>query len=183
MRQVIVIIEDGLPEPARVVIDPVESDLVDMRERSLLKAWQRAKFRRGRLPRRSDLGDGLLSSIEGFLIDLDLDADGSIRFRTYGRSIAAAFGRDMTGKNLNELPGPDSRLFLKVYSISGSRRVPCATQHVPSVGVKVGTWLRVVLPLDERSTGAVTGFLACNVPLDSEHSEPGQSLVRKAKGR
>lgn len=166
MRRVLQWTVPGLPAPATVIVDPEQSDLIDMRKRALMTAWQRVRFKAGRLPKRADIDGDLLKQIGGHLIDLAVEADGRLRFRSYGKDIAAAFGRNMTGSYLDELPSADARFIARVYRIVQEERVPCATRHKPTTTVEVATWLRLTLPLDESGDGRVTAFLSCNVPLD-----------------
>jgi hypothetical protein len=155
-----------LPKPATVIVDPERADLIDLRKRALLAEWHRARFKRGRIPKRADLDRDLLKDIGDYLIDVAIELDGRLRFRSYGLGIAAAFGRDMTGKSLADLPAAAARFFARVYGIAQAERVPCATRHAPDPTIPVSNWLRLVTPLDEAGEGRVTAFLCCNVPLD-----------------
>lgn len=166
MRRNLSIEVSGLTEPASVTVDPTEKDLTDGRMRALLGAWRRARFKHGRLPRRAELGLGLLESIRNHVIDIDVLPGDDFRFRTYGGAIASAFGRDMTGRRVSELPPSDAKLIATVYKLAKTEGVPCVTRHRPSKGVLVEYWLRLVLPLDKERAGRVAAFLSLNVPVD-----------------
>jgi len=166
MRRNLSIAVSGLAEPATVTVDPTEKDLTDGRMRALLGAWRSARFKHGRLPSRAELGLGLLESIRNHLIDIDVLPGDDFRFRTYGSAIASAFGRNMTGRRVSELPPSDAQFIVAVYKLAKTERVPCVTRHRPSKGVLVEHWLRLVLPLDDERAGRVTVFLSLNVPVD-----------------
>ncbi len=85
--------ESGLPDGARLIVDPKDRDLMDMRERMLLKTWHQARFRSGRLPKRSDLGKALLPGVLGFVLDVAIKPNGAFQFSSYGFEIARAFGK------------------------------------------------------------------------------------------
>lgn len=166
MRRTLSLSIQGLTEPASITVDPVERDLTDGRMRSLLAAWRQVRFKQARLPSRVELGLGLLESVKHHLIDIDVVAGDEFEFRTYGAAIASAFGNDMTGRKVSELPPADAKFIAAVYKLARAERVPCITRHRPSKGVLVEHWLRLVLPLDERRNGQVSAFLALNVPID-----------------
>jgi hypothetical protein len=165
MRRTLSISVSRLTEDASVTVDPSEKDLSDGRMRALLAAWRRARFKYGRLPSRAELGLKLLESIRDHLIDVDILPEDDFSFRTYGRAIAFAFGRNMVGRRVAELPPSDARLITAVYKLAKVERSPCITRHRPSKGVMVEHWLRLVLPLDDAHTGRVSAFLSLNVPL------------------
>ncbi len=169
MPRKLTVVQEGLPKAATVILEPGEGDLMDMRLRGLLRAWISAKLKsKGRLPAKGDLAEGAVRAAADFCVDIEIVAGGELVFRTYGRGIARAFGRDMTGRKVSDLPKANAIFFKKVYFIAGSKRIACATEHAPSATVPVGRWMRLVLPLDEAGKGSATHFLACNVPLDPD---------------
>lgn len=165
MGRVFSIDVDGLPAPFEVRFDPTEEDLIDLRKRRLLKAWRRQRFALGRIPFRHELDQDLLVELAPYLMELELQNDGDFRYVAYGTAIAAAYGRDMTGKRTSEFPTPIAKAFLSVYRLALKTRVPYATRHKPPPPVKVGWWHRLVLPI--RAEGKeIGGFLVCNVPVN-----------------
>ena len=163
------VVQEGLPRAATVILEPGDGDLMDMRLRGLLRAWTSAKFKnKGRLPAKGDLAEGAVRAAADFCVDIEIAAGGELAFLSYGRGIARAFGRDMTGRRVSDLPKADAIFFKKVYFIAGSKRIACATEHAPSATVPVGRWMRLVLPMDETGKGNATHFLACNVPIDTK---------------
>ncbi len=119
MRRTFNVHVDGLDEPMLIISNPDEGDLVDMRERLALKSWRKARFSCGRTPTIGELGVGMVAQLEPNLMELEILPDGDMRYRTYGKGIAAAYGKDMTGKKTSDLPSAVSKAFLSIYQLAG----------------------------------------------------------------
>lgn len=163
-RFVDTLIQDGLESPIDVIVDPDEGDLIDARHRRLRHHWWAALRARERLPGRDDFPFGFLAEIDDFVM-IVAKAGADLRYETYGKAIARAYGRDMTGRFVCEFPSIVSQLFSSVYRTCMSQQVPVFTRHKPPPTVRVAYWLRLIVPLGEAGPGEVTHFLVCNVPL------------------
>lgn len=163
-RFVDTLVQDGLDAPIDVIVDPDEDDLIDARHRRLRHHWWAALRTRERLPGRGDLNASFLAEIDDHVLVVAASG-GRLRYETYGRAIARAYGRDMTGRSLDEFPSVIGQLFRSVYRLCAAQRVPVFTRHKPPPAVKVDFWLRLIVPLGESGPDEVTHFLVCNVPV------------------
>ncbi len=158
------LVQDGLATPIDVIVDPDEGDLIDARHRRLRHHWWAALRARQRLPGRGDLSASFLAEIDDYVMIVRKDGAG-LRYQAYGGAIARAYGRDMTGRSLDEFPSVIGQLFRSVYRLCAAQRVPVFTRHKPPPAVKVDFWLRLIVPLGEASPDEITHFLVCNVPV------------------
>jgi hypothetical protein len=165
MRWIYEIDIEGLPEPFVVLSDPNEEDLIDPRKRALLMAWRKPRFALSRIPRLDELDADLLKELFPNLMELAVLPDGDFLYKSYGSSIAAAYGRDMTGRKTSEFPTPIAKAFVSVYGLALKRPQPYATRHKPPTPMTDGHWHRLILPL-AGDAGGVCGFIVCNVPID-----------------
>jgi hypothetical protein len=156
---------DGLPAPFEVHADPDEEDLIDLRKRRLLKAWRRQRFALGRIPFRHELDQDLLVELASNLMELDLQSDGDFRYAFYGKAVASAYGKDMTGQLTSAFPTPIARAFLSIYGLALKTRIPYATRHKPLPPVRIAHWHRLILPI-RTEFKEIGGFLVCNVPVN-----------------
>ncbi len=163
-RFVDILVQDGLDAPIDVIVEPDESDLVDLRHRRLRHHWWAAQRERERLPRRGDIDSIFLAEINDYVMIVKVDG-ADLRYQTYGRAITRAYGRDMTGRSLNAFPSTMGQLFRSVYRLCAAQRVPVFTRHKPPPAVGVDFWLRLIVPLGESGPDEITHFLVCNVPV------------------
>lgn len=163
-RFVDTLVQDGLDAPIDVVVDPDENDLVDARHRRLRHHWWAALRAKEGLPGRRDINAGFLAEIDEHVLVV-AKSGSTLRYQTYGRAIARAYGRDMTGRSLDEFPSVIGQLFRSVYRLCAAQRVPVFTRHKPPPAVSVDFWLRLIVPLGESGADEVTHFLVCNVPV------------------
>jgi len=164
---------DGLDEPMHIVANPWENDLIDARERAVLKTWRQTVFAKSRLPRVAELRSYVLETLAPYLMELEVLEDGDLRYVSYGRAIAAAYGSDMTGRRTREFPTPVAKAFLSVYRLAVKNPSPFATRHKPPPPVRVGHWHRLILPVEPTETGRPSRFIVCNVPI----GDPKSGLV------
>lgn len=163
-RSIDTLVQDGLEAPIDVIVDPDEGDLVDARHRRLRHHWWAALRAQERLPGRRDINASFLAEINDYVLVV-ARSGATLRYQTYGRAIARAYGRDMTGRSLDEFPTVVGQLFHSVYRLCAAQRVPVFTRHKPPPVVKVDFWLRLIVPLGESGPDEVTHFLVCNVPV------------------
>lgn len=149
----------------RVVSNPVDEDLLDARERAMLKSWRNATFKRGGgIPRRGELSGPLIDDLAANLMDLHLLPDGDFLYARCGRAVAAAFGSDVTGRRTSELPTAIARVFLSVYRLGLKHPMPYSTRH-RSPHDRVGHWHRLILPVAPELTEGARGYLVCSLPI------------------
>ena len=165
MRRTFEVHVDGLEEAMLIVANPNESDLIDMRERIALMTWRKAFFARGRLPTIGELGVDMMADLEPNLMEIEVLPDGDMLYRKYGSNIARAFGTDMTGRRTSALPSPVATVFLSIYRLAIKQPVPYSTRHTPPSHIKVRHWHRLILPMGDVNTGAVSEFIVCNLPI------------------
>lgn len=163
------LVQDGLDTPIDVVVDPIDSDLADVRHRRLCDHWRTARRERKGLPASADLSPGFLAEIDdhmALLVKRGVD----MHYLRYGRALAKAYGRDLTGRSVDDLPTLIGQLFRSVYRYCEAYQVPVLSRHKPPPTVAVDLWLRLVVPLDETGDGdAVTSFLLCSIPIGAEN--------------
>ena len=158
------LIQDGIHQPIEVIVDPDESDLVDIRQKRLRHHWWTAQRERSALPVRSDISRSFLDDLVD-IIAVVSKIDNALRYDSFGKSLADAFGRDMTGEEIDSLPPSVGQMFRAVYLLSEHRRVPVFTRHKPPPGVPVDHWLRLVVPLGDSDRTRVGGFIVCSIPV------------------
>lgn len=165
MRRIFDIYVDGLDEPMRVISNPAGDELLDARERAMLKSWRNASFKRnGGIPRRSELGASLIDALSSNLMDLHLLPDGDFLYASCGRAVAAAFGSDVTGRRTSDLPSAIARVFLSVYRLGLKHPMPYSTRH-RSPHDRVGFWHRLILPVAAEHSEDGRGYLVCSLPI------------------
>ncbi|NQW09373.1 MAG: hypothetical protein HQ481_05760 [Alphaproteobacteria bacterium] len=156
----------GLPEPARIIYEPEETDLVDPRLRSLYTRWT---FDRpeGAAGASRDLvdSDEMRPLARNFmLLEPVARSDGShdYIYRIYGPDIAQHYGRDMTGKRASDFPAGIAMLFMQLYESAMRNAWPIYSRHAPPKTVKVEYWERLILPLGQDH---VSWLLVVNLPI------------------
>lgn len=164
------LVQDGLDTAIDVVVDPTDQDLVDVRHRRLCHRWRVARRERNGVPASGDLDPGFLAEIDDYMALLVKRGD-DLHYLRFGRSLAKAYGRDMTGLSVDDFPTRIGQLFRSVYRLSEAYRVPVFSQHKPPPTVAVDLWLRLVVPLDETESGnVITAFLVCSIPIGAENA-------------
>ncbi len=154
----------GLSEPFFVRADPQEEDLLDLRQRRLLVAWRRVRFKSQAMPFRREIGQTILDEIDANIAELTVRDDGDLIFTRFGRTLTAAYDRDMTGAMASAFPGPLAKSFLSIYRLAIKTRMPYATHYKPPAESRVDSWHHMILPLrgENRDVGA---FMVCHVPI------------------
>jgi hypothetical protein len=166
MRRTFIVPIDGLDRPFEIVADPSEEDLLDARQRALLRVWRKALHNRGTPPALGDLERVRIEELNPHLMLLAVQNDGDLVYLRYGTAVQAAYGGDVTGRRASEFPTPVGKVFLSIYRLGLKTRLAYATRHKPPPPVRDGHWHRLILPVDEARKGSVDHFLACNVAVD-----------------
>jgi len=161
------LVQDGHDSIIDVIVDPDESDLIDVRQRRLRHHWWAAFRERNALPLRRDFNASFLHDIVDYLAVVEKVA-GTLRYATFGKGVAQAYGRDLTGTTVDQLPLPVANLFRSMYHLAEAKLVPVFTRHAPITGPAVRNWLRLIVPLGKDDSAVVTHFMTCNVPVGGE---------------
>ena len=141
----------------------------------LLSAWQQAA---APLP-----GHGFVDPIPlgpwlGHLMLIEPTGGDQFRYRLYGSGFVTAFGRELTGHDLAELPPDQFQLLQQDYVQTLAARAPMVRQHrarfpVPMPGGArpsgdvLETWERLVLPIADPQ-GVIDILLVAAYPLTPE---------------
>jgi PAS domain-containing protein len=145
-----------------VVWDPHPVDLGHPALRSFLTVCAAARNGAGVI-REAAVADMPLDRCARWLMELEPLEDGHFRYRRYGPSIAAHYGRDMTGRTTRDFPGHISKFFTALYRAAVRRRKLAMSVHEPPDQVFVRSWRRLMAPVfDEQDR--LTRLLAVNVP-------------------
>ncbi len=123
-----------------------------------LYKWWGANGGSDGLPSAADLGPAMLRRWLDNLVVIDSVDDGSLRYAYYGANLAAAFGTDMVGQAIEDLPGPQRRILEGEYLGVCSARSPQARSYTADFGGSVQTWERLLLPFMDAN-GAVEKIL------------------------
>lgn len=129
---------------------------------TLLAFWERLRGQRS-IPSRRDLDISALKPWLGHLMLLDALGNGRFRYRVYGSNVAALFGRDLQGQEVDELP-PDVREEVRQDYLQ------VATSRAARFGIlerviadKMHKFGKLTLPLSDDGE-AVTKLLAAIYP-------------------
>lgn len=157
-------VQDGIDRPIEVIVDPNEKDLIDIRQKRLRHHWWSAHRQREGLPHLEDIAQSFLDDISDFTAFVEKKGT-VLRYERFGRGLARAFGRDMTGELVDALPTEIGQLFRSVYILCENKKVPVFTRHQPPPEIAVDHWLRFVAPFSETSPIEVSHFLVCSIPV------------------
>ena len=153
---------------------PVRPDLSDPRLVALYGYWE-AKRAGRTMPTRADIDPLEMKAWLGNLLLIDVGGEGRFVYRLYGTGFVNSFGRDMTGRSVDELPPEQQeRVRCDYQAVCASHqpraRLYTAAFEVPDLGVsarqqtEVVTWERLVLPLSDGDL-QVTMLLVGAYPL------------------
>jgi hypothetical protein len=153
---------------------PVRPNLSDPRLVALYGYWEAKRAGRS-MPTRADIDPLEMKPWLGNLLLIDVIDEGRFTYRLYGTGFVNSFGRDMTGRSVDELPPEQQeRVRADYQSVCASRqpraRLYTAAFEVPDPGVssrqqtEVVTWERLVLPLSDGNA-EVTMLLVGAYPL------------------
>ena len=157
-------VQDGIDQPIDVIIDPDERDLVDIRQKRLRHHWWAAHREREGLPTRADISASFLDDIADFTAVVSRNGN-TLRYESFGKGLARADGRDMTGESVDALPALIGQLFRSVYLLSEMKMAPVFTRHSPPAEIPVDYWLRLVVPFGENIPLEVSHYIVCSIPV------------------
>jgi hypothetical protein len=148
--------------------------LTDSRLAALFAYWDGKRRGRG-MPKRSDIDPIEMRQWLGNLLLIDVTVEGRFIYRLYGTRFVDNFGRDMTGRSVDDLPvEQQERVRTDYEAVCASRqpraRLYTASFEVPQRGTmqrsepQVVTWERLVMPLGD-SEARVDMLLVAAYPL------------------
>jgi hypothetical protein len=150
-------------------------EIHDLRLRRLYDYW-RDKCGARRFPARRDIDPLEFRYLLGEIMMVDvLQEPLRFRVRLHGANLAARAGYDMTGKMLDELPGPEYR----VYVLERCRGLvengePLATKHDRLLDSRLWRYEALWLPFSED--GAAVSTLLCAIIYDDKPLSRDQTL-------
>jgi hypothetical protein len=135
----------------------VKPDLIHPKLVRLYEYWL-AKCRQSRLPSRSDIDPLEMAEWLGNLMLIEPDGSGSFRYRLYGTEFVEAFGREMTGRSIEELAPDERQIIADEYRLAREAGTPSARTYSARFLIpaqqrsgdetsRPATWERLVLPL------------------------------------
>jgi hypothetical protein len=156
--------DERLPAPT-LAWNPPPEELPEPQLRVLAAYWNGRRAALDGLPHVDSLDPLQFKEALGYVMLLDKEGDGSLRYRLYGSRIAERSGFDLTGRTTREVQThPAIGLFFEVcYRAVALRGEPLFTRHVPPSVIGVTHWSRIVLPVADAA-GAARHFLVGNVP-------------------
>lgn len=133
--------------------------LTDSRLGALFAYWDGKRGGRA-MPRRSDIDPIEMRQWLGNLLLIDVTVEGRFVYRLYGTRFVDNFGRDMTGRSVDDLPADQQERVRTDYeavcaSLQPRARLYTASFEVPQRGTmqrseaQVVTWERLVMPLSD----------------------------------
>jgi hypothetical protein len=134
---------------------------------ALLKLWE-AKRGGNPMPARSDLDVSELRPWLGNLHLLDVHHD-PLRFVyvVYGTNVAPPRDQDMTGKSIDDFPGPLRDLLKPGYLEVIETKTPLYRTHTYQTKERFVKRERLILPLSDNGTD-VNRILTANYPLETK---------------
>lgn len=125
--------------------------------RSLLSYWHAKRGDRD-VPTRTAIDPLEMSEWLGNVLLIDVTPDGEFRYRLYGTGFVVEFGKEMTGRSIEDLPPDQQKLIRDEYRAACATGLPSARTYTaefdiatlirrPSDGTKIATWERLVLPM------------------------------------
>ena len=138
---------------------PLRPPLTDSRLGALFAYWDGKRGSRA-MPRRSDIDPVEMRQWLGNLLLIDVTVEGKFVYRLYGTRFVDNFGRDMTGRSVDDLPPEQQGRVRGDYEAVCATRLPRARLYTASFEVpqrrplqraepQVVTWERLVMPLSD----------------------------------
>ena len=139
--------------------DSLRPPLTDSRLGALFAYWDSKRDGKP-MPRRSDIDPVEMRQWLGNLLLIDVTAEGKFVYRLYGTRFVDNFGRDMTGRSVDDLPPEQQERVRGDYEAVCASRLPKARLYTASFDVQqrgplkrpepqVVTWERLVMPLSD----------------------------------
>lgn len=134
----------------------------DPRLLDLLTCWH--LLRKGRrMPSRSDFDFPLLGPWLGYLMLLDVLGSSRFRYRVYGSAVAALLGRDLQGREVDDLPADVREETRGDYLAVVASREPRFVERQRDIHGRSESFGKLILPLSDNGE-AVTMLLAAFYP-------------------
>ena len=94
----------------------------------------------------ADLSPAMLRRWLDNLVVVDALAEDRPRYAYYGANLALAFGQDMVGRSIDQLPDAQRRILADEYASLRAERRPLARHYTADFDGAVQTWERLLLP-------------------------------------
>lgn len=133
---------------ARFCIGRADMDLDQLRHPHLiaLRRWWLGQGGSEGLPSAADLSPTMLRRWLDNMVVVDLDPAGEARYAYYGANLAAAFGTDMVGRSIDQLPETQRAILVREYDTIRRGRAPVARRYTADFDGQTQTWERLLLP-------------------------------------
>ena len=106
------------------------------------------------VPSAADLAPAQLRRWLNNLVVMDIQDGGEPCYSYYGSNLAQAFGIDMVGKSIDQLPAQQRSILAQEYDAVCQQRKPAARCYSAKFDGSVQTWERLLLPFFDND-GAV----------------------------
>ena len=157
-------------------------DLKDGRLSRLYDLWAEIRGERT-LPERTAFTPERLKPWLGNLLLIDVNPDGSYRYRLYGSNFVYRFGVEMTKRTVDDLPPVQSAAIRGDYDAVVRTRLPLSRLYTSDfelldvnrvLGIRrQETWERLVLPLSDRDGDSVAMLMVGAYQLPGEDDGDG----------
>ncbi|MBX9635331.1 MAG: PAS domain-containing protein [Magnetospirillum sp.] len=98
------------------------------------------------LPSAADLSPAMLRPWLDNLVVVDIPPEGEPRYSYYGANLAAAFGTDMVGRSIEQLPAAQRSILSREYDDVRTHRVAVGRRYSADFDGVPQTWERLLLP-------------------------------------
>jgi hypothetical protein len=98
------------------------------------------------VPSAADLSPAQLRRWLDNLVVMDIIRHGEPRYSYYGANLAQAFGIDMVGKTIDQLPAPQRSVLAQEYDMVRTQLKPASRTYTANFDGSVQTWERLLLP-------------------------------------
>jgi hypothetical protein len=112
---------------------------------SLRRWWLEQGGSQG-LPSAADLSPAMLRPWLDNLVVVDIAPAGEPRYAYYGANLAAAFGTDMVGRSIDQLPEAQRAILAREYDTVRRSLTSLARRYTADFNGQTQTWERLLLP-------------------------------------
>ncbi|WP_142850894.1 PAS domain-containing protein [Telmatospirillum sp. J64-1] len=113
-----------------------------------------------RFPSAADLEPAVLRPWLDHLVLVEVQLDGNYRYLYYGESLASAFGTDMVGRSVEDLPAHQRNVLKAEYDELRASRFPAARVYTALFNGREETWERLALPFFDSQGEVVAVMVA-----------------------
>lgn len=111
-----------------------------------LRRWWLAQGGSEGLPSAADLSPAMLRPWLDNLVVVDIDPAGEPRYAYYGANLAAAFGTDMVGRSIDQLPNAQRGILAREYDTVRRDSTTLVRRYTADFDGQTQTWERLLLP-------------------------------------